>query len=320
MKYLKKFEKSSEYDDFKISDKWVTPNISYIVEQSSLNFQPYVPPPPPPPMLLGEIAYWDGSKVKTVSSDKWSSSLGTPVGVVVIPEGMLPDGKARIISLKNILIDGTPTDSGQFIAWGGSGTDTSLTNYNRVPTTDNAGSTSTGSGPSGYLPSDDTEYFTGTASFVDSAAKYYSTRNLIPSPYLGDNSTFNPEYSKAISGYNNSLSDFNGLTNTQTLVGLDAIYSAANAAWNYTGGVSGTGLQWYLPAMGELGFLVVRRKAINESITAAGGIAVVGDDYFWSSSEYSSDAACYLRMGNGYVSNYNKDNGSNYVRPFAVLA
>ena len=316
MKYLKKFETTSQFDDFKNGSEWITPNVSYIVEANNVNFQPYVPPP----ILLGDIAYWDGSKVKIVSSDKWNSSLGTPVGVVVIPEGMLPDGKARIVSLKYVNADGTPADSRPALYWEKTGNyvDTTLTNYNRVPTTDNAGSTSTGSNHDGILPSDDTDNFTEATSFVDPTAKYWSTSLLIPSPYLGDNSTFNPEYSKDISGYNNALSDFNGLTNTQTLVGLGSDYQAANAAWNYTGGVNGTGLQWYLPAAGELGFLVARFKAINESITTAGGVAVNLDN-FWSSSEYSSAYAYCLGMVIGLMHGGLKDDKSS-VRPFAVLA
>ena len=277
--------------------------------------------PPPQPISLGDIAYWDGSNVKTISSDKWKTSLGTPVGVVVIPEGMLPDGKARIVSLKYVNADGTPADSEQYLMWGVYGTDTSLTNYNRLPTTDNAGSTSTGISSYGFLPSDDTDNFFGATSFVDPAAKYHELAKVfIPSPYLGDNSTFNPEYSKVISGYNNALSDFNGLTNTQTLVGLGSNYQAANAAWNYTGGVSGTGLQWYLPAAGELGFLMPRFKAINESITTAGGVTVaVGSYYFLSSSELSSYDVYYLERYPGDM-NYDYKDNDYCVRPFAVLA
>ena len=310
MKYLKKFETTSEFDVFKTSDKWATPHVSYIVEANNVNFQPYVPPP----ILLGDIAYWDGSNVKTISSDKWNTSLGTPVGVVVIPEGMLPDGKPRIVSLKFVNADGTPSDSRQGLTWGGYGTDTSLTNYYRLPTTDNAGSTSTGISSYGYLPSDN---FTGATSYVDPAAKYDDTSNLIPSPYLGDNSTLNPEYSKVMPEYNNPLSDFNGLTNTQTLVGLGTGYQAANACWNYTGGVSGTGLQWYLPAAGELGFLMPRFKAINAAITTAGG--VVGSGYFWSSSEYSPEYVYCLYTSYGFMDSYRKSVTSYYVRPFAVL-
>ena len=194
--------------------------------------------------------------------------------------------------------------------WGPTSTDTSLTNYSRVPTTDNAGSTSNGSSDYGYLPSDN---FTGVTSYVDSKAKYYGSTPMIPSPYLGDDKTLNPEYCKAISGYNNALSDFNGLSNTETLVGLGADYVAANAAYKYNDGSSN--LQWYLPSMGELGFLAPRFKEINNIITALGGVAVASS-YFWSSSEYSSLNAYGLYTYGGSVDYANKS-ANYYVRPFS---
>ena len=266
-----------------------------------------------PKISLCDIAYWDGSEVKTVSQDKWNTSLGTPVGVVVIPEGFAPDGKARIIGLKFVTSAGTSSDSANHMPWGGPGTDTSLTNYPTVPTTDNAGSTSTGSDSYGYLPSD---YFSDSESFVDPKAKYNGQAPMITSPYLGDDQTFNPEYSKEISG-NNALSDFNGASNTEVLVGLGTGYTAANACWNYNGGVTGTDIQWYLPAAGELGFLVARFNAINAAITAVGGVAV-NNRPFWSSSENSSDYAYGVYTYYGSV--YDRDkNGTYYVRPFAAL-
>ena len=309
MKYLKLFQTNAEYAAY-AEGEMILPNVSYVTESSQVHFKPYVPPPP----ALCDIAYWDGSKVKTVSQDKWSSDLGTPVGVVVIPEGMLPDGKARMISLKYATSAGTSSDSLVKLNWGGYGTDTSLTNYTVVPTTDNAGSTSTGSKSYGYLPSDK---FSGTESYADPKSKYDGSTPMIPSPYLGDDKILNPEYSKTISG-NNVLSDFNGLSNTEVLVGLGADYIAANAAHNYNGGVTGTNIQWYLPAAGELGFIMSRFNAINAAITAVGGVAVAGGDYFWSSSEYSSGRAYYVGTNYGDVGYYNKTSTS-YVRPFAAL-
>ena len=302
MKYLKLFQTNAEYAAYAEGDM-ILPNVSYITESSQAHFKPYVPPP----ISLCDIAYWDGSKVKAVSQDKWNSDLGTPVGVVVIPEGFAPDGKARMISL-----------SGQTTKmWRSSstGTDTSLTNYEVVPTTDNAGSITTGSNSSGYLPSDN---FTGATSFVDSKAKYSQTSNLIPSPYLGNDQTFNSEYSKTIlSGDTNvnCLSDFNGLENTEYLQSLGAYYQAAQHCWSYSDGASN--LQWYLPAAGELGFLVPRFNAINAAITAVGGVAVESLT-FWSSSENSPKYAYCVGTGNGIVGNLGKTNNRD-VRPFAVL-
>ena len=263
--------------------------------------------------MAGDIAYWSNGSIKTTSLSSWSSSLGTPVGVVVIPSGFAPDGKVRIVGLKPADSNGNPSNSNVGMTWGSTSVDTSLTNYDRVPTTDNAGSTSTGSNSQGYLPSDK---FNGPQSYVDPEAKYSQTSNRIPSPYLGDEP--NPEYYKEISGYNNALSDFNGLSNTQTLVGLGADYEAANAAWKYKDGVSN--LQWYLPGMGELGYLMPRFKLINASLIAVGGVTVDGgnDNYFWSSSEYSSGYSYGLYTGTGAMGAYGKGGGK-YVRPFCSL-
>lgn len=313
MKYLKLFETTSDFDAFKNSDEWITPNISYIMENDIINYNSYIPPPTPP--STGDIAYWDGNSVKTISLSLWSTSLGTPIGVVVIPEGVLPDGKARIVSLKYVSADGTPTSSQEYLFWDNSSTqDTSVTNYNGVPITDNNSNISSSSNNSGILPSDN---FTGATSFVDPLAKYDGTSNLIPSPYLGDNNTFNPEYSKVTSGHSNALSDFNGLTNTQILVGLGGRYEAATACWLYNGGVNGTGLQWYLPSIGEFGFLIPRFNVINNAITTVGGVAFPNNS-FWSSSEYSYKYAFYLLTSSGGI-RYGDKNETSLIRAFATI-
>ena len=308
MKYLKIFENESNYTSYKNSEDYITPNVSMIKATGGFRCKPYIPPP----ALVGDVAYWDGSKVKTTPYAKWNPSLGTPVGVVVVPEGFAPDGRIRIISLLFVNKSGNTSTSRNGMPWGPYVTDTSLTNFNRVPTTDNNGSTSTGSGEFGYLPSDK---FTGTTSFVDPKAKYHSSNYtpMIPSPYLGD--VPNPEYNKAISGYNNALSDFNGLSNTETLVGLGADYVAANACWKYNDGASN--LQWYLPAIGELGYLMPRLNEINSVIKALGGVAVdLG--YFWSSSERYPGSAYSLYPDRGLVYYDSKDR-TDVVRPFSTI-
>ena len=251
MKYLRLLNTEKDYNDFKNSDEYVTPNVVRINSTKSFKFNPLFSSPVVTAAAVGDVAYWDGSSVKTTPLNWWSTSLGTPVGVVVVPEGFAPDGKTRIISLMGVDENGNQSSSHVNMVWGPV-TDTSLTNYKKIPTTDNAGSTSTGSDERGYLPSDK---FTGTVSYVDSKVKYYYDNygSSIPSPYLGE--APNPEYYKTISG-NNALSDFNGLSNTQTLVGLGADYIAANAAYKYKDGASN--LQWYLPAMGELGYVMPR--------------------------------------------------------------
>ena len=307
MKYLKFLENEATYQVFKNGSEYVEPHICYLKDSGGIRWKAYTPPP----ALAGDVAYWDGSSVKTTPLSKWDGSMGTPIGVVVVPEGFAPDGKPRIVSLLYVDASGNTSTSYKSLKWSNVKVDTSLTNFTKVPTTDNNGSTSTGSNNTGYLPSDK---FTGATSFVDPKVKYIVTSDLIPSPYLGD--VPNPEYNKEISGYNNALSDFNGLSNTETLVGLGSDYEAANACWKYKDGASN--LQWYLPAMGEFGYLMPRFNEINSVITALGGVAVNGSKYFWSSSEYSSSSAYYLNTNNGRV--YSNSKSYLYcVRPFSIL-
>ena len=307
MKYLKIFENESNYTDFVNSSDYVTPNLCVIRSTGGTKCKPYILPP----VAAGDVAYWDGSSVKTTPLSSWNTSLGTPVGVVVVPEGFAPDGKTRIVSLKAVDSSGNASTSHTFMKWGSTGTDTSLTNHTKVPITTNSGNISSSNSSYGHLPSDN---FTGDTSYVDSSAKYNTTNgsSKIPSPYIGNE--FNEDYSMTISG-NNVLSDFNGLSNTQILVGLGTGYTAANAAYKYKDGASN--LQWYLPGMGELGFLVARFKTINSTISTLSSVAVPSDS-FWSSTEYNRSSAYYVTTGYGYVSSSRK-NSIIYVRPFATI-
>lgn len=306
MYYIKKFESYDDYNIFKASSEYVTPNVCGVNEDQIL-FGQYTQPKP----RAGNIVYYDGENLKTVRLSEWHTTLGTPVGVVVIPEGFAPDGKARIISLKPIDSNGNPSQSHVSLQWSSSASDTLLTNYNRIPTTDNLGSTTSGSNGIGYLPSDS---FKGTQSFIDVLSKYSTSSFLIPSPYIIDKP--NNEYYKTIATYDNALSDFDGLINTQKLNTLNSGYETLKACWKYNDGVSN--LQWYLPAMGELGYLIVRFKAINASISAVGGVTVPVGDAFWSSTECNSLSAYYLNTGNGNVAYGRKTDRRNY-RPFAIL-
>lgn len=307
MKYIKKFKTNTNYDVFKAGSEYITPNIVYIKENDSISFTEYAPPK----AKAGDIAYWDGSEVKTIRLSDWKTSLGTPVGVVVIPEGFTSDGKVRIVSLRPVDSNGNPSNTHNSVPWCGNSTDTALKNYERVPTTDNYGSSSTGSNGNGYLPSD---RFKGAQSFVDILSKYYGSNNLIPSPYLLDEP--NPDYYRVISEYGNVLSDLNGLANTQTLISRNSDYTAAYAASKYSDGVSN--LQWFLPAMGELGYLIPRFKTINLSISAVNGIIIPDDSQFWSSSENNSLNTWCIGTNNGFVT-YGRKGDSRHFRPFATL-
>ena len=258
-------------------------------------------------MKAGDVAYWDGSNVKTIDVDNWNTSLGTPIGVVVIPEGLLPDGIGRIVSLMAVDSSGNVTTSHTTMGWDVSGfsTDTGLTNYTTF-------ATNAGSNTNCYLPSDQ---FTSTKqSDEDPKAYYYysSSSNNAPSPYLGEG--LNPNYCK-VSG-NNAFSDFGGLYNTEFIVGLNkSKMHACNAAYSYNDGISN--IQWYLPAAGELGFLIVRYKTINASISKLGAVSVPSG-MLLSSTESGYNSVMKMRASTGYATTTSKSSWD-YVRPFAML-
>jgi hypothetical protein len=208
------------------------------------------------------------------------------------------------------------------MAWdetGGTLVDSSAPNFYNVPTTDNMGSTTYGVDICGYLPSDRSDW-SGEQSYVDSFSKYNGNIPYVPSPYMGDK--LNPAYSQTIEG-GNALSDFNGFSNTQSLVDEGVQYHAAHACWNYKDSAN-SNLQWYLPAMGELGFLIPRFQLINQSIQAVGGTPIEEESDFWSSSEIFRSGfflpesfAWDLVTKYGSVYSYNKDNAM-CVRSVAV--
>jgi uncharacterized repeat protein (TIGR02543 family) len=148
--------------------------------------------------------------------------------------------------------------------------------------------------------------------------------NTIPE-YTGVLEKPNTEYYKTIEG-GNVLSDFNGLKNTQTLVGLGTDYEAANACWNYNDETN-SGLQWYLPAMGELVYLRCRYgklALIIEELT--GDWQNIPNNSLWSSTERSGKDASVLQLTGGYngiITGMEKDgkdvHSGFYARPFAIL-
>ena len=326
MKHLKVFETEGNFENFKNSSGYVTPNISFMRSSGRITNKPHTPPPAP--AMAGDVAYWDGSKVKTTPLSKWKASLGTPVGVVVVPEGFAPGGKARIISLYGVDKNGNRSNVNCSMYWGGYGPDMGLEDGGGFILTDNAGSTSVGySWDWGWLPSDK---FDGEISFVDPITRYNLNAKsgyLAPSPYMGN--TPNPEYHDRVFSYGdttkyNALALFNGYDDTRILVEKNnSDLEAANACWKYNDGASN--LQWYLPAMGELGYLTPRQGTIETTLEYLGGVGLTDTstpykvDYLRAVTE-SGAYMCYgLDVNDGRaVGGLGKDL-SYYVRPFAFI-
>lgn len=340
MKYLKLFETDAEYQTFKQTDEFIKPNVSHCVNENHVHYSPI----PSPKDIVGSVAYYDGSTVKFAFKENYTSPMGTPIGVVVIPQSHMEDGRCRVMSLANMsyktpetgTLVGTSNDDaateGANLRWGVYNNDIAeLTNYNKVVTVDGAAYKY-----NGYLPSD---YYIGTDGAVnnevDTETAWGASSLQSPSPYLSDGSK-NPLYFTE----GQALSDMNGKSNTNILVNLSAIKTQTSGEFenieaNYPAAIachmyhtSGTNQgDWYLPAMGELGYLYVRAKKINETLASLGSSAAVGygiptdsdklGSWLWSSNEYSNNLSRDLGC-DGYMYTFSKrsDSASSRVRAF----
>lgn len=73
-----------------------------------------------------------------------------------------------------------------------------------------------------------------------------------------------------------------------------------------------------MPNLRQLDAIYKNKEVLNKAFIAAGGEALDGEAYYWSSTEYDGNRAWKLRMSDG-TRNYTSKNASyRYVRP--VLA
>ena len=95
-------------------------------------------------------------------------------------------------------------------------------------------------------------------------------------------------------------------------------YPAACCCWRYHTDGTKQG-QWYLPACGELGYIMPKFKQIQTSINAlisayGNSVGVQLESYpYWSSSENYYSNVNIINLGYGYVSNAYKSSAY-YVR------
>ena len=266
----------------------------------------------------------NGTDLSLVSAERY-----VPIGVVVVPgnHNVYGDGSCGVMSLKAMNCD-TPSTGGtseQYMYWGEYSINISgLPDLDEVSIGNTSNGIPTSSTGSGRLPSDN---FSGTQCAHDTDA-YYNSSPYIPSPYLTDGSR-NPGYyqTSSPSSSNNALADFDGIENTEKIItqrgtkdynlwtpnGITAAdYPAASCCdMFYTEGTSQG--DWYLPACGELGYIMPPFNKINETIdkmcTAYGsfvGVELRTDNYYWSSTEYSDSGARCVYAGNGGVYSYSK--------------
>ena len=271
---------------------------------------------------------------------KYPSNRYVPIGIVVVPgtHNVYGDGSCGVMSLMEMNCD-TPSagsTSGSPIYWGVRSTNISgLRDLDQVPTGNTSNGIPTDQDSWAYLPSDK---FSGTQCAHDTDA-YYNSSPYIPSPYLTDGSR-NPGYYQisSPSSSSNALADFDGIGNTEKIITqrgtkdynswkpgriIEADYPAASCCdmFHTEGTQQG---DWYLPACGELGYIMPPFNKINEAIdkvrTAYGlsvGVRLELDTTrgYCSSTEHSSNRIYRVLAFTGYVVDNNKYFG-NYVRAF----
>ena len=316
-KFITKFNTVNAYNE--AAPSFDLPHVSLIKDDMIVHYHPISS------LAVGTYLYNDGTTGTTANSDV--------VGVCVIPDGLLPDRKARFMSVKAITTASTAgSTSEENIIWSSNYSRTVLPKqYTQVPCVglnENKGTVVITnqvehSNGNGYMPSDsENGNFTALANPYDSVTKfaYNDFDHHIPSPFM-NNGAFNENYSTLFTtggtAINNALSDFDGFGNTQILIKDDDVVAAKQCA-NFNPRY-GEG-KWYLPAVGELGFIMPRFKEINSKLLALGPSGVQLDDNYnyWSSTEYDEYYAWTVSIANGFV-DYNGKDGNNYVRAFLAL-
>lgn len=296
----------------------------------------------PADSVAGDYCFYDKTADKVIivdqtkwSADKYPSDKCTPIGVVVVPgtHNVYGDGSCGVMSLKEMNCDtpSTGSTSNQKMQWGGDPFSTSsLTDYNVVCHIGNNGkpqNTIQGTTRSAYLPS---ESFSRIQCPHDTDTYYYYNDSdyYIPSPYL-TNGDRNPLYYQTTSpsSANNAMSDFDGIRNTEKIIAqrgtkdysswkptYDSSYdypAASCCDMFYTEGTSQG--DWYLPACGELGYIMPPLDKISQAITnmrttygSSVGVEFSTNSDYWSSTQYDDDYARYMVVRFGLVSNYIK--------------
>ena len=262
------------------------------------------------------------------SVDLFPSEQYTPIGVVVVPASHTDDGTARVISLASMDYnnpDNGNTDGNVSIYYNKSSILPTLTNIPIIANSSNnlgdKQEIKTWVSNLGYLSSD---IFLGNNQLIvnpfdtESAYGDGGNMNLIPSPYLEDG-TINQCYRTKENSLNR-FNDLDGKGNTnqliesdnnestnwqtaQTLNNTSSSFVSAQCCWRYHTVGTNQG-DWYLPSIGELGYLSSRFKLIQNAIqkiidNGFNGLLINNSNLF-SSTNYSSMTVNILVISYNY--------------------
>jgi hypothetical protein len=310
-KFIKKFENHTQYENAR--KNLILPNVSLCVTENEVHYNPKK-------AKLLDYLFNDGTFGADIVAGK------TPVGICVAPASHFADGKSRFMSLKEMTTGSTEgITSHEGIVWNTTNTDAGLTKFATVAVVDGEGVVK-GVNAYGYIPAKIAAWSGNTAITATTPVSgvYYGQGdpdNPSAYPFLEDGS-LNPNY--AATKYDgstivNMLTDVNGEANTTYLVNKGDTYKAANACHSFTPGTHNG--EWYLPAMGELGYTIASFDDINAKIAAVGndnGVQLDDSAAYWSSTEFSETYACSLYMDDGNVT-FNSKYFNYYVRAFLAL-
>lgn len=329
MRNLKSFDSTAAYIQYMKSANFFGPFVGRNTANGQIYYNPF--------MELLDILYDDMTISKEIYTDK------IPVGLCVIPSDFLPDRKARILSLLYITSSSTQGSStGEVLDWGPSGTNTPLNNFNRVSGVDTAATgnydgTTITSNDKARLPYDSSAVSSSRIENLVDSGCYWNSRSYsgpyAPSPYIPKSNSDSTRILCSAyadpNGGTNCLSDLDGEANTKLLCSLGSSYAAANACANYIPKDSTFSAgRFYLPSMGELGFVIARAYSINNKLGEMVNVYTTShvqtfqyNRVYWSSTEYDANYARALSADNGNVAYVDKKNhGSNvYIRAMAKI-
>ena len=114
-------------------------------------------------------------------------------------------------------------------------------------------------------------------------------------------------YDGYIDNYLDAVADWDGKTNTEHLkqIGLNKDITLSDNE--------------YIPALGEMLFVFLNRKAVNQALEAVGG-TTIDCVWYWTSTEFSATYAWGLNLlGHGTVSNLTKASYTTRVRAVSTF-
>lgn len=367
--YLKKLQDESEYQemiygegyyvpyedtfvDYVSGSTFDLPNVIYIEDDETVKYFQELKD------KAGDICVSKDGKFYYVTQEYFNShksaieSTYEIEGVIVVPSAHADNGRARIISLKNMDTSNPENggDNTKKVVWGYNDfvipdldlyTDIVICEYDDNPRKLTFKNESLVNNEIDFgekmpaLPIKNTEESYGLDHFenpFDNGTIYTENggeKYFVPSPYL-PNSGKNPAYRTE----QNALCDFDGYKNTlsillyatgQTDWKTDStvtnsynvgFYPAACCCYRYGTNALPSG-KWYLPAIGELGYLNARFDDVQSGITSCtNGISL--NDFYISSTQVSSQNVWSAANSSGEIGDYSK-NSLFYCRAFAQV-